>query len=129
MERGKGGWANPVLSPTAHRPSRLYPSRMPSIPDLRRLLEKDPSDPFLLYGLAQEYAKLGDTGRAVEFYDKCLAADPAYCYAYFHKARAQQQAGQQAEAIATLRAGLAAAKKAGDSHAASELSGLLDEIE
>jgi tetratricopeptide (TPR) repeat protein len=102
---------------------------MPSIPALLSMLEKDPADPFLLYGLAQEYAKAGDTGRAVEFYDKCLAADPAYCYAYYHKARAQQQAGDAAAAIATVKAGLAAAKKAGDGHAASELQGLLDELE
>jgi tetratricopeptide (TPR) repeat protein len=101
---------------------------MPSIPELQRLLEKDPTDPFLLYGLAQEYAKTGDTARAVEFYDKCLAADPNYCYAYYHKARAQQQAGQAPAAITTVKAGLAAAKKAADAHAMSELSALLDEL-
>ena len=66
---------------------------MPSIPDLQRLLEKDPKDPFLLYGLAQEYAKAGDVAKAVEYYDRCLAADPLYCYAYFHKARVQQALG------------------------------------
>ena len=102
---------------------------MPSIPTLLSMLEKDPRDPFLLYGLAQEYAKAGDVGRAVEFYDKCLAADPHYCYAYYHKARAQQQAGNGAAAIATVKAGTAAAKKAGDAHALSELGALLDELE
>lgn len=102
---------------------------MPSIPDLQRLLEQDPKDPFLLYGLAQEYAKAGDVGRAVEFYDRCLAADPAYCYAYFHKARAQQQADHGTQAVATVKAGIAAARKAADAHALSELQGLLDELE
>ena len=102
---------------------------MPSIASLLKLLEKDPADPFLLYGLAQEYAKTGDTARAVEFYDKCLVADPSYCYAYFHKARAQQDAGQSQAAVGTVKAGIVAAKKAADSHALSELSGLLDELE
>lgn len=101
---------------------------MPSIPDLQRLLAADPADPFLLYGLAQEYAKAGDAARAIEFYDRCLAADPQYCYAYFHKARVQQ-AGDVPAALATIRLGMAAAKKAGDSHALSELQGLLDELE
>jgi tetratricopeptide (TPR) repeat protein len=102
---------------------------MPSIPDLQRLLEKDPNDAFLLYGLAQEYAKAGDTAKAVEFYDKCLVADPGYCYAYFHKARALLAAGDRERAAATVKEGMAAAKKVGDGHAMSELSGFLDEIE
>jgi tetratricopeptide (TPR) repeat protein len=102
---------------------------MPSIPDLQRLLEKDPKDPFLLYGLAQEYAKAGDVAKAVEYYDRCLAADPLYCYAYFHKARVQQAAGDVDGALATVKAGMVAAKKAGDGHAASELQGLMDELE
>jgi tetratricopeptide (TPR) repeat protein len=102
---------------------------MPSIPDLQRLLEKDPKDPFLLYGMAQEYAKVGDTAHAVEFYDRCLAADPHYCYAYYHKARTQQHAGQTPEALATVKAGLAAARKSSDSHALSELQSLMDELE
>src|SRR5258706_14384593 len=101
---------------------------MPSIPALLSMLDKNPNDPFLLYGLAQEYAKAGDSARAVEFYDKCLAADPAYCYAYYHKARAQQQANQTGAAVATIKQGVAAATKAADAHALSELSSLLDEL-
>ncbi|HYE61072.1 MAG TPA: tetratricopeptide repeat protein [Phycisphaerales bacterium] len=96
---------------------------------LQGLLAADPNDPFVLYGIAQEYAKQGDTARAVEFYDRCLGADPAYCYAYFHKARALQDAGRVEEAIATAKVGVAAARKAQDGHAASELQGLLDELE
>lgn len=102
---------------------------MPSIDQLQNLLAADPNDPFILYGLAQEYAKLNDHGRAVEFYDRCLAADPGYCYAYYHKARTQFAAGQDADGRATIHAGLAAAKTHGDAHALSELQALLDEHE
>jgi len=102
---------------------------MPSIEQLEKLLAATPDDPFLLYGLAQEHAKKGDIAKAVEFFDRCLAADPAYCYAYFHKARVLHEAGRTAEAVKTLRDGAAAAKKAGDAHALSEISGFLDEIE
>jgi tetratricopeptide (TPR) repeat protein len=101
---------------------------MPSIDSLLKLLQAEPNDPFLLYGVAQEHAKLGHTDKALEFYDKCLAVDPNYCYAYFHKARALQDAGRDSEAAAVARDGLAAAKRAQDGHAASELSGLLDEL-
>lgn len=101
---------------------------VPSIEQLEKLLAADPRDPFVLYGLAQEHAKRGEHGRAVEFYDRCLAADPAYCYAYFHKARALQAAGNEAEAVATLRAGVNAARRAGDQHALAEISAYLDEL-
>lgn len=102
---------------------------MPSIAQLEKLLALDPNDAFVLYGLAQEYAKAKDTAKAVEFYDRCLIADPHYCYAYYHKARALEEAGERDRAVGTLRAGLAAARAAGDSHAMGEIQGFLDEIE
>lgn len=102
---------------------------MPSIEQLEKLLAADPADPFVLYGLAQEHAKRGEHARAIEFYDRCLAADPHYCYAYFHKARTQESAGRKAEAVSTLKAGLAAARRASDQHALSEIQGYLDELE
>ena len=102
---------------------------MPSIADLEKLLAQEPNDPFVLYGLANEYAKARETDKAVIFYDRCVAADPAYSYAYYHKARALEAAGRKAEALASITAGIAAATKAGDQHAVSELQSLRDEIE
>lgn len=102
---------------------------MPSIEQLLKVLAAEPNDPFTLYGLAQEYAKAGRTAEAVEHYDKCLAADPTYCYAYYHKARALEDAGRVPEAVAVLREGKAAAKRAGDTHAVSEICGYLDMLE
>jgi tetratricopeptide (TPR) repeat protein len=105
---------------------------MPSLAQLEKLLAADPRDTFVLYGLAQEHAKAGGEAghaKAVEFYDRCLEVDPLYCYAYFHKARSLVALGRGAEAAKTLKAGIAAARKAGDRHAESELSGSLDELE
>ena len=82
---------------------------MPSIEQLQKLLAADPSDPFLLYGMAQEHAKQGRHGEALAWYDRCLAADPKYAYAYFHKARSEEAMGNSDGAAATLRAGQAAA--------------------
>jgi tetratricopeptide (TPR) repeat protein len=101
---------------------------MPSLEQLQKLLAVDPNDAFLLYGLGQEYARQGDTARAVEYYDKCLGVDPAYCYAYYHKARALDAAGMREEAIEALRAGFKQAQIVSDRHAASEISALLDEL-
>lgn len=104
---------------------------MPSLDQLEKLLAVDPTDAFLLYGMAQEHAKHGGAeghAAAVEFYDRCLAADPAYCYAFYHKARSQEAMGRREDAVATLRAGLRVSMAARDSHAASEISALLDEL-
>lgn len=104
-------------------------SGMPSIDQLHKLLRAEPNDPFLLYGLAQEYAKAGRTAEAVDYFDRCLAVDPAYCYAYYHKGRTLADVGETSRAAESIRAGIVAAKKAGDGHALSELSSLLDEVE
>lgn len=102
---------------------------MPTIEALEALLAKSPNDADLLYGLAMEHAKAGRTDVACGLFDRCLAADPAYCYAYFHKARTLQAAERDADAAACLRAGLDAATRAGDRQAISEISGYLDELD
>ncbi|MEM1186409.1 MAG: tetratricopeptide repeat protein [Planctomycetota bacterium] len=101
---------------------------MPSIAQLEKLLSVDPEDTFVLYGLAQEHAKAGDHAKAVEHYDRCLAVDEAYCYAYFHKARSLEAMGEPEAASETLRAGLLVAQRTGDAKATSEIAGYLSEL-
>jgi tetratricopeptide (TPR) repeat protein len=98
---------------------------MPSIEALEKLLKTDPADPFLLYGLAQEYANQKNHETAITYYDQCIAADPSYCYAYYHKARSQQELDLIDEAIQTLKTGSDQARKVGDGHAVSELQAFL----
>ena len=102
---------------------------MPSLHQLEKLLAADPTDPFVPYAIAQEHAKLGHLVAALDYFDRCLSLDPGYCYAYFHKAKAQVTLGDHLGARATLTHGIAAAKKAHDSHALSEIQGFLDELE
>ena len=101
---------------------------MPSISQLEKLLAIDPSDAFVLYGLAQEYAKLGEHDKAVAMYDRSLAVAPDDAYTYFHKARAQQAMNRLDDARATLRAGVEAAGRSRDGKAMNELRGFLDEL-
>lgn len=92
------------------------------------MVEADPSDAFCLYGLGQEYARRGKLDEAIAWYDRCLAFEPDQCYAYFHKARALEEAGRLEEAIATLRLGLDRARRSGDAHAGAEIAGYLDSL-
>jgi tetratricopeptide (TPR) repeat protein len=95
---------------------------------LLKLADAEPTDTFVLYGIAQEYAKRAATGDALAWYDRCLAVDPNYCYAYFHKAKVLEDADRMTEAIATLRAGLERARACRDQHAASEIAAYLDQL-
>lgn len=99
---------------------------MPTVEQLERVLAADPNDTFVLYALAQEHAKRGNADAALAFYDRCLAADRLYCYAYFHKAKVLEALGRLGDARATLAAGVVAAREAGDMKALSEISGALD---
>ncbi|MDX2147140.1 MAG: tetratricopeptide repeat protein [Planctomycetota bacterium] len=89
----------------------MPPSSPPSrLEQIQAMLVRSPGDPFLLYALAQEQAKAGNHAQAVLAYDRCLAADPTYYYAYYHKARSQEELGDAAGLIATLDAGIAASR-------------------
>ena len=96
---------------------------------LLRLLQDEPDDTFCLYGLGQEYARAGDLERAIAYYDQTISVDPDYCYAYFHKARAQEHKGDPGGARCTLEAGLEHARSSGDDHAADEIQALLATLE
>ena len=101
---------------------------MPTIAQLKALLADAPNDTFLLYGLAIEHAKAGQTDEACTLYDRVIALDPHYCYAYYHKAKALEADDRVDEALQTVRAGAEAAKEANDAQAMNELAALLDEL-
>lgn len=88
----------------------------------------DPKDPFCTYGIALEYAKLGDTAAAMQWLEKTLGLDPGYAYAHYQKAKLRIDAGDLAAARDAIDRGLAAAEQSGDAHAASELAALRETI-
>lgn len=102
---------------------------MSRLDKLLKILAVEPNDAFTLYGLAQEYAKIGDAANAIAYFDRCLTADPNYCYAYYHKAKTQAEDGNEPAAAATLKEGMSIAKRLSDSKALSEMQTLLDSFE
>ncbi len=101
---------------------------MPSIEQLERLLAVDPTDGFVLYGLAQEWAKRGEHGRAAELYRRAAAADPDNAYTHFHLARSLEAMGHEGGARRTLEEGLTVARRVGDAKAASEIAAYLGQL-
>ena len=101
----------------------------PRMRQLQQLLERQPNDTFLLYGMALEYKNAKDLPRAIEWLDRVLALDPAYSYAYHQKGQTYEQMGDFESAKRVYREGIQAAQKAGDAHAAGEIQGALEMLE
>ncbi|HRP63372.1 MAG TPA: tetratricopeptide repeat protein [Phycisphaerales bacterium] len=98
------------------------------IEKLMKLLEAEPTDAFCLYGLAQEYARMSDHARAVEYYSRAIESDPDYLYAYFHMAKSLEAMSNMTAARQVLEKGLKRAADAGDPKALGEIAGYLDAI-
>ena len=92
---------------------------------LHQLLAKTPDDPFLLYAIALEHKKAGNLAEAVRQLRLTLAKDPAYIAAYLQMGQTQVQAGDVAAGRQAFTEGIAAARKKGDNHAASEMEQML----
>jgi len=93
------------------------------------MLQKEPNDTFLLYGLALELKKANESRRAIEQLDRVIGLDAGYCYAYFQKGQILESAGDVEGAKAVYRQGMAAATEKGDAHARKELETALHDIE
>jgi predicted Zn-dependent protease len=102
---------------------------MDKIAGLKEILALDPKNSFARYGIAMELANRGETAAAVAEFDALLANDPDYTAGYFMAAQTLSKEGRTAEAIERLKAGIGCAARSGNSHALSEMQGMLDELD
>lgn len=97
----------------------------PRLQQLLKMLEKEPSDAFLLYGIAMEHKKAQRPAEAVEYLRRTLAVDALYCYAFYQLGQVMEQEGDLKSAKQAYEDGINAAIKKGDAHAKSELESAL----
>lgn len=95
---------------------------------LEKMLEREPNDPFLLYGLALEHKKADDLPRAIELLQQVIQVDPGYCYAYYQLGQIHVASSDVPAAKRIYEQGIAAARKKGDAHAAEEIAGAMNEL-
>jgi tetratricopeptide (TPR) repeat protein len=96
---------------------------------LLKSLDENPRDAFTLYLVALEYAKLNRHAEAIARFEKLLNEHPAYVATYYQFAQLYENLERNADAIRVYKLGLAAARHAGDFHAASEIQAALDVLE
>jgi tetratricopeptide (TPR) repeat protein len=101
----------------------------PKLQQLFQMLEREPDDTFLLYGIGMEYKKLAAPKKAIEYFDRVIQNDSGYSYAYFQRGQVLEQIGETEKAKQAYRDGMAAANRVGDAHAQSELQAALEMIE
>lgn len=92
------------------------------------MLKDSPDEPFVLFALAQEYAKTGNNGEALHYYMQLLSGSPYYTGTYYHLGKLYEQMGEVQDAIATYKKGLEITKQKGEQHAFSELQSALSII-
>jgi Flp pilus assembly protein TadD len=92
---------------------------------LQKMLEREPNDTFLLYGLALEHKKANELHRALEYLARVTQIDAGYCYAYHQRGLVHEMRGDTAAARQAYEDGIAAATKKGDAHAREELAAAL----
>ena len=95
---------------------------------LTEILTQNPGDAFARYGLAMAYASEGRQEEALTEFDRIVANTPDYVPAYQMSAQELLKAGRHDDARARLEAGLLAAERTRNAHAASEMQAMLDDL-
>ncbi|MFO0674945.1 MAG: tetratricopeptide repeat protein [Polyangiaceae bacterium] len=90
---------------------------------------KGSQDPFAWYGLAMEYRKLERWDDALATFEKLRAFAADYVAMYLMCGQMLEGRGKKDDAKSWYDAGIAQAKKKGDTHALSELEGALRTLE
>ena len=98
------------------------------IETLQELLEANPDDCFLRYGLAQEHIKAGEQIEAIAQFEKILEISPDYQAAYYHAGKTFEKLGRADDARSIYQRGLEVSTRTGDAHAGSELEAALSEL-
>jgi predicted Zn-dependent protease len=86
----------------------------------KQMLESDPGNSSILFGLAKEYEKMGQTAEMIEALERYLAISDDEGNAFGMLARAYEKAGQRDRAKETYQRGIDAAAKHGHPSMADE---------
>ncbi len=95
---------------------------------LRALLEQDPNNSFVRYGLALDHVNSGDLESGVAEFRTLIANDANYCAAYYHGGQSLEKLSRPEEAAELYRQGIEATLRTGDGHTRSELEAALSMI-
>jgi Tfp pilus assembly protein PilF len=100
-----------------------------SIDSLEKMIGTPRDSALLRFSLGMEYLKLQESERAIEYLRQAVAKDAGYSAAWRALGKALEAAGQDDDALAAYRDGIAAAQKKGDKQAGKEMAVFARRIE
>jgi Tfp pilus assembly protein PilF len=89
---------------------------------IEEMLKSEPTDSFLNYALALEYAKLNDLKKAIELIESLLFRDENYLGAYYQLGKYYEQLDQKENATTIYNKGISIAKQQKNNKALGELN-------
>jgi predicted Zn-dependent protease len=92
----------------------------------KQMLESDPENSMVMFGLAKEYEKLGQTQEVITLLENYLAKADDEGNAYGMLAKAYHQAGDREKAVETYRKGIDVSMAHGHPSMAQEYRMTLD---
>lgn len=91
---------------------------------LQQLLEPEPHDTMLLFGLGNAYFGDGQYAEAIPSFGEAVRADPAYAAVYGYLARAYEETHQPDMVRQTVERGGGPAVYSGDHHLIAEIAAI-----
>ncbi len=88
---------------------------------LQQLLEQEPHDTMLLFGLGNEFFGLGQYAEAIPYFEEAVRVDPEYAAVYVYLARAYEESDQPDLVRQTLERGWGPAVRSGDRNLITEI--------
>lgn len=95
---------------------------------LKQLLEQEPHDTMLLFGLGNEYFSAGQYAEAIPPFEEAVRVDPEYAAVYVYLARAYEERNQLDLVRQTLERGWGPAVRSGDRNLITELEDIRDRL-
>lgn len=102
---------------------------MNRLAQLIKMYESDPSDEFLQYALAQEYAQQHQEEKAIQLYANLIERSPKYIATYYHYGSLLIGLNRKVEAKTVIEKGIDIAQQLRAFKDKGELEYLLMEIE
>lgn len=99
------------------------------VEQLKQLLEMDPEDPVVHYGLGCEYLRRDNAGAAAEALRRTLELNPDYSAAHRELGKALEKLNQRQAAIEAYRKGQEVAKRRGDLQTVREIEVFLKRLQ
>lgn len=87
----------------------------------RKLLERSPDNPMILYSLGSELFKEGNYAEARDYLSRAVENKPDYSVAYRALGRAHAELGETSEARKVFQEGRAVAERNGDLQTVKEI--------